>query len=301
MAKDELAHRVEELARQVLAPLVLGGKVTPVRPFGPRLALAIGARRIVDDALRAAVDVARVRRARLYAPVDTLPDPDASEWALVAALNDLLQVTNHELTSPLTRGRHAKLLASVRELCERIPPPPDVRAALSRHATFARALELSRTDTEVSWWTGKARFRGQPPATRLLRWREIRRVHVEQQKVELSAMWDGLGGVDAPVFHDVLASLLSRTPLTDLANLTRREPRFAWTGATIALVMVPPGRSLALRAIARQPADLAAGVLSRAAKELPADAGTVRDAAAAFAADVAARATPEREPAARAR
>jgi len=38
-------------------------------------------------------------------------------------------------------GATLPLHGSVRELCERVPPPRDVLALLSRHATFARALE----------------------------------------------------------------------------------------------------------------------------------------------------------------
>src|SRR5262245_40678768 len=121
--EDQIASRTLELATQVLGPLVLGGTMSPVRPFGARLAQAIGDRTIADSDLRSRIDVARVRRARVLAAVDTLPELTAAEWALVAALNDLVQATNHELAGRLTRGRHVRLLASVRELCEHLPPP----------------------------------------------------------------------------------------------------------------------------------------------------------------------------------
>ena len=268
----ELGRRAEELASCVIAPLILGGKVCPVRPFGARLALAMAdAREIADSDLRSRLDVARVRRARLLAPVDTLPPLDAASWALAAGLNDLLQVTNHELAGGLLSGRREKLLRSVSQLCERVPPPRSVGEALARHATFARALELVRVDTLVSWWTGRASFRGQPPAPRLLTWGELRRVTVTPRKVALGAMAEGVRGVRDELFMEVLARWLSASPLSDLAGLTRTAPPFAWSAATLSLVATRPGRTLAFRAIARLGAEGAPSILSRANKNLESD------------------------------
>ena len=61
-----LDERCDELVQEVLAPLVLGGSVRPVRPFGALLGLRLGVgRRISDGDLASRLDVARVRRARL--------------------------------------------------------------------------------------------------------------------------------------------------------------------------------------------------------------------------------------------
>ena len=268
----ELGRRAEELASCVIAPLILGGKVRPVRPIGARLALAMAeGREIADNDLRSRIDVARVRRARLLAPVDTLPPLDASEWALAAGLSDLLQITNHELAGGLTSGRREKLLLSVSQLCERVPPPRSVGEALARHATFARAGELVRVDTLVSWWTGHASFRGQPPSSRLLQWPELRRVSVTPQKVPLGAMALGLRGVRDELFLGVLARWLSASPLSDLAWLTRKTPPFAWSAATLSLVATRPGRTLAFRAIARLGGEGSSSILSRANKKLESD------------------------------
>lgn len=270
MSDAELAERCEELAHAVLAPLVLGGPVNAVRPIGGPLGLRIGIdRRIADGPLAVELDVARVRRARLTAPIDTLPELDRWDWALCAALNDILQITNHMLGGALTRGRYARLAANVRWLCERIPAPRDVGTALSRHATFARALEIARTDQTVSWWTGSARFRGEVPPARLLAWREIRRVHVDARKIPLADMSAGMKGLPADEYADLLALWLGRTPLTDLATATRSSPVFAWSASTLSLVAAPPGRALALRALARLPPDAAISALEKAAKQVP--------------------------------
>ena len=103
-----------EDATRVVARLVLGGRIELARPFGAKLALALGrGRTIADDALRTRIDLVRVRRARMIAPVDTLPDLDPNDWAIACAFNDLLQVTNHELGGRFTRSRYQRLLGNV--------------------------------------------------------------------------------------------------------------------------------------------------------------------------------------------
>lgn len=266
MDPAELAIRCDELAQGVLAPLVLGGPVHPVRPFGGPLGLRCGVeRRLADADLASRLDVARVRRARLLAPIDTLPELDEAEWALLAALNDLLQITNHRLTSPLTRGRYARLAANLRWLLERVPAPRDIGQALARHATFARALEIARTDQKVSWWTGSASFRGEVPPARLLAWREVRRVQVDARRIPLAEMAAGTTGLAEPEYADLVALWLTRSPLTDLATIDRRSPAFAWSASTLALVAAPPGRVLAQRAFARLPEQPVISALERAA------------------------------------
>ncbi|UQA58217.1 hypothetical protein [Polyangium aurulentum] len=273
---DEADERFEELASGLLAPLVLGGKITLSRPFG-RLGLTLGeGRQISDVDLDSRVEVARVRRARLIAPVDTLPDLEASDWAIAAALNDLLQATNHELGGMLTMSRYPKLLRSVHEVCELIPRPRDVGSALARHATFGRVMELGRTDTSVSWWTGSAKFRGQPPPTRLLRWRELRRVQVDTHRVPLVEMGEGMPPNVADGFLRALGAWLGCTPLTDLATSTRSSPPFAWSPGTIALIATRPGRTLAFRVLARHALEAVRAALGRATGALPPELGAYR-------------------------
>jgi hypothetical protein len=297
MDEPALAERFDALVRAVLAPLVLGGPVRPVRPIGGRLGLQIGLQRglqpgsprvVADADLASRLDVARVRRARLLAPVDTLPELDEATFALLAALNDLLQLTNHHLAGPLTRGRYARLEQNLLWLCERIPPPRDVDGALSRHATFARALDLARTDSTVSWWTGSARFRGEPPSARLTAWPEIRRVHVEARQVRLSEMPGGLPALAPFAYDDALALWLTRSPLTDLATAARRAPLFGWSAATLSLVATGPGRMLAFRALASEPQAAVLASLTRAAAHVPPAYEEARRLAEGFAAQVAA-------------
>src|SRR5205814_10640828 len=112
--------------------------------------------------------------------------------------------------------------------------------------------------------TGSARFRGVEPPRRLLAWRELRRVRVDEKKIGLSDMPLGVTGITADEFNAALSMWLTRTPLTDLATLTRSTPTFAWSAWTMSFVATAPGRALAFRAVARQPSDLAVSVLTRA-------------------------------------
>jgi hypothetical protein len=237
----DLHERFDELCKNVLGPLVLGGPIHLVRPFGARLAANLGVGRSINDSdLALRIDVARVRRARLYAPVDAVDELGPPDFALLCGLNDLLQITNHGLGGPLTRGRYPRLLANVVALAERTPSPRSIADVLARHATFARVFELARTDRIVHWWTGSARFRGELPPSRLTAWKEIRRVHIDATKVPLASMSAGVTGVVDQEWSEALAIWLTRSPLTDLATAGRASPTFAWSAWSPRL---PEGRS----------------------------------------------------------
>lgn len=262
-------ERFEQLVTGIVLPLVVGGKLTLVRPFGAA-ALTVGQNeRLLDPDARTNLDVARVRRARLLAPVDFLPELNESDWAIAAVLNDLLQVTNHNLVGALTRSRYSTLLTSVVNVCMRIAPAHDVGEVLARHATFARVMELFRTDTTVSWWTGSERFRGEEPPGRLLAWRNWRRVRIDSARVPLARMADNLTA--SSDFLHGLSMWLHLSPLTDIATMTRDAPTFVWSPATIALIAVPSGRTLAFRALARANTDVVTTALNNARSKLPPD------------------------------
>lgn len=242
-------ERAEALARGVIGPLILGGPMELQRPLGPKLALTLGGGRdIVDLDLKQQVDTARLRVARTVVAVDAIAPMNPTEWALAAGLNDLLQVTNHELSSFATRGRHAELLDAVTALVEAIPTSRTLEEAVGRHATFSRALEVARTDCEVSWWTGSQSFRGQEPPARLLAWPGLRNVQVQRRKIALADMAGG-ASVDEANFDLVLSCWLACSPLSDLASAHRAAPAFHWTRHTVSLVSTIGGSNLALRAI----------------------------------------------------
>ena len=249
MARD-LDAIAERLYAGVMAPLVLGGALRPGHAIGARGALALGEGRAPADAeLASRTGEARVRRARRLVPVDSLPSPSAADWALAAAFHDLLQAANPIFDAPLRRGAAARILDLALVTIERVPPPTNAGEALSRHTWLARAPEVTRTDADVRWWAGRREFRGIDPPERLQAWPRLRRVNVvrvPRPLLELTPI-----AVDRERLTGALAALLARTPLTDLAACTRGVPAFEWHPAVLALVATGPGRTLALRSLAR--------------------------------------------------
>jgi hypothetical protein len=253
----------------VIGPLVLGGEVAPVHAIGARVACAMGARRPADVSLAARVASARVRRARTLVPVDAVADFAPDDWKLAAAWHDLLHATNPGFCTPFRRGAAERILESAVAILDRTPNPATVREALSRHSWMARILDVHRTDTEVSWWSETRRFLGREPPVRLRAWPSLRRVSVVRTRRAVLDL-DPIA-VERGAWTSAFASLLTRSPLTDLETCTRAAPAFAWTEATLALMAVPAGRRLGLRALERNSAPEVDAVLRRATRALSAD------------------------------
>jgi hypothetical protein len=166
----------------------------------------------------------------------------------------------------LRRGAAAKILASAAAMVERVRAPASVREALSRHTWFARVLEMTRTDTKISWWTGSRTFLGVDPPPRLQAWPGVRRVRVAQTPrplLDLAPI-----AVDRLRLGDVVGRILSRTPFTDLATCSRAAPAFVWTDEVLSLVGARAGRTIALRALAMLPEVGVDAALGRATRAL---------------------------------
>ena len=189
----DLGEIAQKLFEGVMAPLVLGGTIEPGHAIGARTALALGEgeRRPTDPDLEGHVQLGRVRRARRLAPIDRLPPATPSEWALAAALHDVLQAANPTFDAALRRSAAVRILELARETIDRVPEPANVHEALARHSWFARVLDVARTDTSVSWWIGSRTYLGVDPPRRLQAWPELRRVR---------------GGRDAPAASRAHAS-----------------------------------------------------------------------------------------------
>jgi len=261
----------DRLFANVMAPLVLGGEIAPVQALGERLAASLGgARRPSDDSLSARVGLARVRRARALAPVDRLDDVTAADWALAAACHDLLLAANPGFCMPFRRGAARRILESSMTTLERVPLPAHVREALSRHTWFARILDIERTDSEVSWWSETRHFLGREPPPRLQAWSGLRQVSVVRTRralLDLAPI-----AVERTAWWSAVASLLARSPLTDLATCSRTGPLFTWNAPVLALVAHPAGRTLGLRALDRSSPVEVDAALGRATRDLLAHA-----------------------------
>lgn len=275
-----LLERGEQFYRSVLAPIVLGGTLSPVRPVGPALAArlaeigpSLGS--AIDD-LRSEVEGARARRARRLIALDELPPIGPDEWRLAVAFNDLIQVANPHLPGLLGPGRPQRLLDAVEALVAQIAIPSTVEACVARHVTFAAAFAVVRVDTEVKWWVGSASFRGERPPPRLLLWPSLRRVRVDETRVPLESLAD-YAELPREAFLRALGAIFERLPLTDLACADREGPPFRWAEATLRLVAHPLGARIARHVVGPPgaPVDLA---LDRAARALPAGSAAATEA-----------------------
>jgi hypothetical protein len=267
MAVD-LGAIAQRLFEGVMAPLVLGGPMRPGHAIGAKAALALGEgeRTNIDVDLEAHVRLGRVRRARRLAPIDTLESATPAEWTLAACLHDIVQATNPTFDAVLRRRSAARILDLAGEAIDRVPAPAHARDALSRHTWLARALEIARTDTAVSWWTGSRTYLGVDPPPRLQAWPELRRVTVvatPHALLDLAPL-----AIDRGRLTDTVARLLSRTPLTEIATCTRTDPQFAWSDPALALLSTRAGRTLALRALGELPPSDVDGALGRATRDL---------------------------------
>ncbi len=260
---------VDELAEQVLLPLIEGGELRPLPPIGARRAIELSEHALVAGGEAGhELERSRLTAARRLCAVDRVADPTPGEWLLAFALNDLLQVTNPDLGGLFGGARPERLLKMVGQVIRKAGAPRTVGDALGRHAAFSRVAELSRVDTHVSWWVGSADFHGAEPPGRLLAWPTVRRVHESKESVALGDM----APADADWAEDWLKLLghwLAASPLTDLATLDRKKPPFVWRGATMGLLASDPGLTLAYRVVDWQENKAhAASVARRAGQEL---------------------------------
>lgn len=263
----ELAARVY---RDVVAPLVLGGALRPGRPLGGAAAVTLGEfDAAVDVDLRSRVDLARTRLARGLVAIDLLPPASRDDWTLLAAAHDWLAAVSPALSSVLAPRAGDRLLDLIESALDRVKAPKDALAALSRHTFFARLLEIARKDVRVSFWAGSREFLGEKPPSRLLAWKDVRRVHVAEDARPLMSLPDHGARIDGDRWVAVGRRILALTPLTDLATMTRSAPRFVWSPETLGLVETHAGLVLAVRAArANAPGGDLLGILGHEAERL---------------------------------
>ncbi len=263
MDLDATCRRLHE---DMIAPLVLGGAVRTSHAIGVREALALGNRRAPDPKLASRVQAARLRSARRLAPVDSVAAENAGDWAISAALHDIFQAVNPGFSTPLRRRFAVRILEAAAAILERVTAAATSGEALSRHTWLARVFEVRRIDTFVSWWSGSQTFFGRDPPARIRAWPNLRRV--ELAKKSLGLMDLAPVAVDRRHLDACVTSLLSRTPLTDIATCARGQPAFAWNEWTLGMVAERSGRTLALRALSRLAVEDVDDVLGGATRDL---------------------------------
>ncbi len=239
MAKIDVASFLERF----VLPLVAGGELHITRPlttadlrrFEAELGDATVALVAVDDAR---TDVISELVAR--APALVL---DTDELALSVGLHNALVLAHPDADGALVTDAMRRKIAAA---ALRMVSQPLSRArtrVLARHALLHNVLDLGRADVTVSWWTGRARFLGQKPPARLTAWKGMRRVREEVTR----AGFDEL--LASPEVAPVVASLLRRTPLTQLLASTASAPPLHWEDAVFLLRDAELARAVAYAAV----------------------------------------------------
>lgn len=234
---------VREFLTRFVTPLVAGGEVHIGAPIP-----ASDVERWEHDLDDASVEQLAVDDAR-QAVVSTLvcrPPPfvlEADELALAAGLHNALFLVHPraEEWSVTDRTRRKIIDTALAQVSQ--PLTRNRTRVLARHALLHNLFHLTRSDVTVSWWTGRARFQGQKPPARLIAWRGVRRVREDVTVVDFEEL------LAVPDTAPVIATLLRRTPLTQLIDAHPGAPPLHWEDAVFLLRDAELARATAYRLV----------------------------------------------------
>lgn len=223
------AEHVRSFLTRFVTPLVAGGELHVGAPIAmPELA------RWENELDAASPELIAVEDARsdVLAALVVRPPPlvfDGDDLALAAGLHNTLFLVHPraDLWSVSERQRRRigdTALAMVSRALTR-----DRTRVMARHALLHNVFHLTRRDTLVSWWTGRARFLGRLPPPRLLAWKGVR--HVQEDVTDVG--FDEL--LALPDTTPLVATLLRRTPLTQLLDTHSAAPPLHWEDAVFVL------------------------------------------------------------------
>jgi len=220
-------------------PLVAGGEVKIGRPLSTQdlidfehdLANHAVATTAIDDARDRVLSTLVCRPPSLVL--------DAEDLALAAGLHDALFLAHPRADGWSVSDRQRRRIAETAQLLVAQPLSRHRTRVLARHGLLHNVFRLTRTDTTVSWWTGRARFLGQRPPARLTTWKGVRRVREERVDVDFDEL------LAAPDVTPVVATLLRRTPLTQLLTSHPAAPALHWEDAVFLLRDIELARAVA--------------------------------------------------------
>jgi hypothetical protein len=235
-------------------PLVAGGEVKVGRPlslddvagFDGELAHQSVAGNAIDDARERVLSTLVCRSPSLLLDVEDL--------ALCAGLHDALFLAHPRADGWSVTDRQRRRIGETAQLLVAQPLTRNRTRVLGRHGLLHNVFRLTRVDTTVSWWTGRARFLGQRPPSRLTAWKGVRRVREERANVDFDEL------LAAPDVTPVMATLLRRTPLTQLLTSHPAAPALHWEDAVFLLRDIELARAVAYELLAPEdPRELVAG------------------------------------------
>jgi hypothetical protein len=220
---------VRDFLERFVKPLVAGGELHIGAPIPyPEL------QRWESELHDATVELVAVDDARSAVLSTLVCRPPAfvlegDELALAAGLHNALFLVHPraELWSVSDKQRR-KIIDTALGMVSQ-PLTQNRTRVLARHALLHNVFALKRNDITVSWWTGRARFHGQKPPTRLTAWKGMRRVREDVTVVDFDEL------LAVPDTAPVVATLLRRTPLTQLLHSHPGAPPLHWEDAVFLL------------------------------------------------------------------
>ncbi|MBA3502984.1 MAG: hypothetical protein H0T65_21660 [Deltaproteobacteria bacterium] len=245
---------VREFLERFVKPLVAGGELHIGAPI-PHQELQRWESELHDATMElVAVDDARsaVLSTLVCRPPAFVLEGD--ELALAAGLHNALFLVHPraELWSVSDKQRR-KIIDTALGMVSQ-PLTHNRTRVLARHALLHNVFALKRYDITVTWWTGRARFHGQKPPTRLTAWKGMRRVREDTAAVDFDEL------LAVPDTAPVIATLLRRTPLTQLLDSHPGAPPLHWEDAVFLLRDHELARAIAYRLVPdASPRDQVAG------------------------------------------
>jgi hypothetical protein len=239
MAKLPLASFLENFVR----PLVAGGELHVGAPIAmPDLA------RWDHELPHASVESVAVDDARTQILSTIVVRPpsfllEAEELAMCAGLHNALFLVHPRADQWSVGDRTRRKIIDTALAMVSQPLTRDRTRVMARHALLHNLFHLHRKDVTVSWWTGRARFYGQKAPTRLTAWKGVRRVREEVATVDFDEL------LAVPDAAPIVATLLRRTPLTQLLDAHSAAPPLHWEDAVFVLRDAELARAVAYRII----------------------------------------------------
>ena len=234
---------VRDFLSRFVRPLVAGGEIH----IGPPIPTADVDRweHELDDASVELVEVDEARQAVVSTLVCRPPSfvLEADELALAAGLHNALFLVHPraEEWSVSDRTRRKIIDTALAQVSQ--PLTQNRTRVMARHALLHNLFHLTRSDVTVSWWTGRARFQGQKPPARLTAWRGVRRVREDVTVVDFEEL------LAVPDTAPVVATLLRRTPLTQLLDAHPGAPPLHWEDAVFLLRDAELARAVTYRLV----------------------------------------------------
>ncbi len=235
---------VAEFLGEFVVPLVTGGQAHVRAPID-----AEDLQVFEEDLPHASAEMVAVDEARENILAELVVRPPAmvlspDDLHLAASLHNLLFLAHPGSDRWTMTDRRLRRVAEASKAFASQPLTRERTRVLARHALLHNIFDLTRLDTQVSWWTGSRRFLGQEPPGRLTAWPGLRRVHT---KVDTAGFVDLFA---TPESMPIVSTILRRSPLTLVLGAPEGAPPVHWEDAVFLLRDAELARAIAYAALA---------------------------------------------------